>query len=169
MRSERRVFIVSVILCAFCMACGATQKKVEPSSDPPLIDESEHMAVVADKPEDTEFQDKNIVAGAPVAIRREDLLKVLSAGPAALLAQVVTEPVLNQGRFVGFRINGFPAGTPRGIDLKPGDVILLVNGKKIQRPENYFAVFQELRVAGELQVTLLRDDEEKVLYYPIVD
>jgi type II secretory pathway component PulC len=102
-------------------------------------------------------------------ILRSDLNKVLAAGPAALLAEILTDPVRENGRFVGFRIAKFVHGEPESIDLKTGDVILLVNGRQIERPENYFEIFEELKVAREIRFKVMRDGKELELIYPIVD
>ncbi len=159
----------AVVLTLFLVlvGCGAAQK-AEPSESQTLIDESEYTSensaeVVAESAE------KTSPALPPGAILRAELQVVLAAGPAALLQRVVTEPVRKKGKFVGFRITEFTRGAPATIDLRSGDVILSVNGRRIERPENYFQVFEELQVASELRFELLRDNEIKTLYYPIVD
>jgi len=106
---------------------------------------------------------------APEFITRRDLDVVLAAGPAAILAAVVTEPVRQHGRFVGFRITRFRGDSPKTIDLRAGDVILKANGRTIERPENYFAVFEELKIATQLRIDVLRNGEMKTLIYPIHD
>jgi type II secretory pathway component PulC len=156
------VFIVVVLV-----GCGAAQKG-EPKASKPLIDESEYTSEEA-VPEATAPMEETTSPLPPGAILRADLQAVLAAGPAALLQQVVTEPVRENGKFVGFRIAKFARSAPTVIDLRPGDVILTVNGRKIERPENYFQVFEELQVASELRFKLLRDNEITTLRYPIVD
>jgi type II secretory pathway component PulC len=149
------------------LGCGATQK-VESDEGAPLIDESEQgvTSVAGDVAEPAMETAPTLPPGA---ILRADLQAVLAAGPAALLQKVVTEPVRKNGKFVGFRLAEFTQGAPAAIDLRPGDIILLVNGRKIERPENYFQVFEELQVASELRFRLLRDNEVKTLLYPIID
>jgi len=100
---------------------------------------------------------------------RSDLNAILAAGPAALLAHVLTEPVKNSGAFVGFKITRFTHGNPPIIDLRTGDVILLVNGKKVERPEDYFIIFEELKVAREINFLLLRENKEISLSYPVIE
>ncbi|MCP4199917.1 MAG: hypothetical protein GY762_22465 [Proteobacteria bacterium] len=158
----------TIILSFFVvlLGCGAAQK-VETDESAPLIDESEHVSepVVGESgkpvPETPPLP--------PGAIQRADLQGVLAAGPAALLQKVVTEPVRKNGKFVGFRIAKFTQRPPMAIDLRPGDVVLSVNGRKIERPENYFQVFEELQVASELRFKLLRDNDVTTLLYPIID
>lgn len=105
----------------------------------------------------------------PGAIRRQDLSNILSAGPAAVLAMVETEPAREGKRFMGFRIVAFVQGDPKAVDLRPGDILVAVNGKKIIQPDDYFRVFQELAVASELRFDILRDGLAKTLSYPIVE
>jgi type II secretory pathway component PulC len=102
-----------------------------------------------------------------VSIRRAELDEVLDAGPAALLARVRTEPFFRNGRFVGFRIIGFPGGAPEHLDLRRGDVVVRVNGRSIERPEHYFDVFETLRRASKLRFELLRNGRQLELIYPI--
>ena len=93
---------------------------------------------------------------------------LLVEGPAGLLGRALTEPVFKRGKFEGFRITAFPRGEPKAIDLRVGDVILKVNGRSVERPENYYDIFQELKVATELRFELQRDGVEHTLVYPIV-
>jgi len=104
----------------------------------------------------------------PGTIARADLDEVLARGPAPLLALVVTEPYREQGRFVGFRILEFPQGEPTAIDLREGDVILDVNGRRIERPEHLFEIFEQLKTADRIVLRLKRDGRDETLTYPIV-
>jgi general secretion pathway protein C len=103
------------------------------------------------------------------AISRRDLHQVLAAGPAGVLAMVQTEPAREGKQFIGFRITAFNKGAPQAIDIRAGDVLVAINGKKIVTPDDYFRVFQELSVASELRFELLRDGKPETLSYPIVD
>ncbi len=159
--------VIALSFFLVLLGCGAAQK-AEPAESAPLIDESAHVSVaVADASGNPDQATTPPLP--PGAIQRADLLAVLVAGPAALLQKVVTEPVRKNGKFVGFRIAKFNQSPPTAIDLRPGDVVLSVNGRKIERPENYFQVFEELQVASELRFKLLRDNEVKTLLYPIID
>jgi hypothetical protein len=79
------------------------------------------------------------------AIRRAELDELIARGPGRLLALVVTEPRREGGRFVGFCIVDFTQGPPSAIDLRRGDVILDVNGRRIERPEHLFEVLEQLK------------------------
>ena len=159
--------VIALSFFLVLLGCGAAHK-AELDESAPLIDESAHVPVaVADASGNPDPATTPPLP--PGAIQRADLHAVLAAGPAALLQKVVTEPVRKNGKFVGFRIAKFTQRPPAAIDLRPGDVVLSVNGRKIERPENYFQVFEELQVASELRFKLLRDNELKTLLYPIID
>lgn len=102
-------------------------------------------------------------------IQRNDLRAALSAGPAALLAKVQTKAILNNGKFVGFKIVRFNQGEPKIPELRVGDVVISINGHKVERPEDYFEIFQKLKTAKELSFNILRSGVPESLKYAIVD
>jgi type II secretion system protein C len=80
------------------------------------------------------------------------------------------QPVFAGGRFHGFRIaslhdDAFWAG----VDLRPGDVVVSVNGFPIEHPEQAETAFESLDVASELHVAYERDGKPRDLVYAIVD
>lgn len=109
--------------------------------------------------------------GEPNTVRRNAVLDVLDRGIPWFLRQIDTEPQLEQGRFVGFRLRAFFADDPRfrHVDLGPGDVVLRVNGLPVERPEQAYRIWQELRVASEIRVEYLRDGQPHELDYTIID
>ena len=115
------------------------------------------------------------VAPPPPAVRgaiaRADLEIVLDAGLGRFLQGVGTEPHLDDGQFVGFRLTRLYPADPRfeNIDLRPGDTVLRVNGQSIERPEQALQVWHGLRVASELMIAYLRDGEPRELRFAIVD
>ncbi|HJL05160.1 MAG TPA: hypothetical protein RMH85_31295 [Polyangiaceae bacterium LLY-WYZ-15_(1-7)] len=125
----------------------------------------EPVAVSAPEPERWESPD---TAGR---IPRADLLLVLDAGLGRFLQGVRTEPHLEGGAFVGFRVHELWPNDRRFADLPlaAGDTVTHVNASPIERPEQALAVWNELRVASELVVTYLHDGQEHELRYAIVD
>ena len=101
-------------------------------------------------------------------LHRAALDELLSKGPAYTLAMVQTDSVLSGGRFVGFRIVAVRTELPAYLDLEPGDVVQKVNGLPIERPEQFFAVFEKLKTATEVRFDVLRDGAPTTLVYPIV-
>jgi type II secretory pathway component PulC len=159
---SNKKFLLSIVLASLfaSMGCGGGQAVAIDLStggeDEPLLDEKiEKEAATPVAP--------------PGTIFRKDLNEVLASGPASVLALITTEPVRSSGQFVGFKISGFTQGAPQSIDLQVGDVILAVNGRKIERPEHYFEIFEELRVASELRFDLQRDGTKKTLSYAVIE
>ncbi len=162
----KKMIILSLVAGLLCCAHTAdvginTQSPTEEGDSP--SDEA-----VIDEAEDNEASSEDTRASHG-KILRSDLMVVINQGPAVLLSKVETKPFKQQGKFLGFQIAAFTQGMPTVIDLKPGDVILKVNGRKVERPEHYFEIFQELKVAGELRFDILRDGAAQTLLYPIVD
>lgn len=93
-------------------------------------------------------------APAPGTIARADLLAVLDAGPGRFLAHVDVSPVFRGGAFAGWRIERFAPidARLRGAPVRPGDVIVQVNGRPIARPEQLQRVWDDLRLADELVI-----------------
>lgn len=104
-------------------------------------------------------------------IPRAHLAAVLEAGLGRFLQGVETEPELEDGRFVGFRIVSLYPDDERmrAVDLVPGDVVTSVNGLPIERPEQAQHVWGSLRVVSELLIDYRRDGAERQLRFAIVD
>lgn len=92
-------------------------------------------------------------------IDRRLLLAVLDRGLGRFLQGVDTEPHVVDGRFVGFRILSLYPDDPRfaHVPIEPGDVLLEVNGRSIERPDQAMKVWKSLRVAGSLVLRYQRD------------
>ena len=83
----------------------------------------------------------------------------------------VDHPVMKGGKFHGFRIlalKGDPAFWD-GVDIKPGDVVVRVNGFSVGDENEAHKAFTSLEVASELDVLYERDGAERELRYAIVD
>ena len=104
-------------------------------------------------------------------IARAELLPILDAGFGRFLQGVATEPHLEGGAFVGFRIQSFYPEDPRfaSLALQPGDTVVRVNASPIERPEQALAVWNGLRVASELVIEYRHEGELRELRYQIVD
>ncbi len=105
------------------------------------------------------------------AIARSDLLLVLDAGLGRFLQGVQTEPDLRDNQFVGFRIRSLYPDDPRftSLALQPGDTVTRVNGQSIERPEYAMRVWNELRVASQLLVEYVHEEERHELRFEIQD
>lgn len=99
------------------------------------------------------------------------MVGVLSGGLGAFLARLEVQPLVNAGKFRGWRIVKFRSGDPlwQNTELAPGDVVTRINGASVERPEQAFAVFQDLAVAPQLRVEYERAGTRRDLVYAIDD
>ena len=103
-------------------------------------------------------------------IRREDVLAVLSEGPPSFLARVDVEPVRDRGgNFLGWKVLSMRDAEWAEGELKVGDVVTRVNGKRIEDPFQFFDVFQSLAFAPELRLSVEHAGTPRELRYPIND
>lgn len=104
-------------------------------------------------------------------IPRGALAGVLELGLPRFLRGVLTEPHLEDGSFVGYRIMQMYPDDPRfqTLEIQPGDTVTRVNGRSIERPEQAYEVWMSLRVSSELLVDFLHEGEERQIRFAIVD
>lgn len=108
---------------------------------------------------------------APAALTRAQVRDAIKRGVGAFLnaSQLTFDdwPVMQAGKFHGFRLRSIRSDL--GLDLKPGDVLLSVNGMPIERPEQADAAMRSLEKATALRVDYERDGAPRVIEIPIVD
>jgi len=156
MRHARHILFAASLATLGCGSAGVATGQV---TETPLGQSADTMpAPVQRVCTDSEF-----------TIGRAALDEILSAGPAGVLASVQTDSVVDDGRFVGFRIVSFRVEVDPCLDLREEDVLTRVNGRVIERPEHYFEVFEALRSAKEIRFDLIRDGEPMTLTYPVTE
>jgi hypothetical protein len=102
-------------------------------------------------------------------ITRAELQAELGRGVARFLRQVRTQPVLERGRFVGWRlISLFPQRPDIHVKaLRAGDTVLRVNGRSLERPEELQALWDSLAQADELLIELRGEAGPRTLRFAI--
>jgi type II secretory pathway component PulC len=99
-------------------------------------------------------------------IDRTGLVAIIDRGLGHVLARFKLSPVMAKGKFQGFRVDAIdPAWAAAGIAVN--DVLLRLNGRPIERPEQALVAFESLRVASELALELARDGQKRALRYRI--
>lgn len=109
-------------------------------------------------------------SGAPItALSRSGVKQTIDKGLGVFLQNVAVEdfPAMRNGKFLGFKLRA--VNPSWNIDLKPGDVILRVNGMPIEHPEDADAALRALEKAPALKVDYERDGKARTLELPIVD
>jgi hypothetical protein len=108
----------------------------------------------------------------PGVLKRSAVVRVVDAGIGRWLAGgAEVERKIAKSRFQGWEIRRLYPGDPcyATVDLRPNDVVIQVNGKPIEKPEQAFDVLGGLRTASELVVDFLRNGQPQKLTLQIVD
>ena len=112
------------------------------------------------------------IRSSPRGILRRDLDRVLEAGPGALLQRVPLQPIFGaRHRFLGFRVISVFENRPSALryGVRPGDLVLRVNGQQLLTPAHLLQVFRLLRNASHLEVDVVRDSKPVKIRVPIID
>ena len=107
---------------------------------------------------------------APITqLKRADVKLAIDKGLGVFLQNVMVEdyPAMKEGRFYGFRLKTL--NPDWAVDLKPGDVIVRVNGQVIEHPEEADAALRSLEKATALKIDYEREGKMRILELPIVD
>ncbi len=103
------------------------------------------------------------------SIERKEVDRTVDAGLGAFLQRVSVEPVIETDKFVGFRLTQLEAGVVRkGVDVQVGDVVTHANGRSLEGETEAFEVFQSLKTAREIRLSLLRNGQRRELVIPII-
>jgi type II secretory pathway component PulC len=105
------------------------------------------------------------------AIRRSALVRAVDAGLGFWLRGVEVAPHRVGGRFGGWRVRKIHAGDPcfALVDIRPGDIVVRVNRRTLERPEEAHALWESLRAAPAVTVELVREGERRTLTLPVAD
>lgn len=149
-RAPGRRFVAALPLLVALAGC-ATRRAADVSPDEINWSEATRVptATAPPPPDDA----------SPAVLTRRVLADAAGRGLGHFLSEVDVSPVVEGGRFVGFRLNSalhLRRWRRAGADLLPGDVVTRVNGQAIDRPERAVGCLAALRDATELRVDLLR-------------
>lgn len=105
---------------------------------------------------------------APGRLRRAEVDQVLvQQGPPWILRRVLSEEVMaRDGKFAGWRLVGLPEEW-RAIDLKPGDVVMRVNGLPLETPDQAFEAWKSVAKYPAIKIALMRDGATREVTIPI--
>jgi type II secretory pathway component PulC len=107
-------------------------------------------------------------------IYRSELIRATRAGSAPyLLGQIGPEPYSPQGRFEGWIITRVWPGDPElcapGCDLQVGDIILSVNGSRLETPEQLSSMLADIEVIDAIELTGIRDGAFFQRTHPVLE
>jgi S1-C subfamily serine protease len=119
------------------------------------------------EPEPAETRPAAVTPRAP-GVTRVELDRALDAGPGAFLARVHVHAARDTRGFRGWAIVALDPPYA-GCGLQRGDVVTRVNGRVVERPEQFGEVWAALRGAGEIVVDYVRFGEKLELRVPVID
>ena len=173
----------SILVFLLAVGCGASAANVARPARPPVT-KTTVSARTGSKPEkapepgrteETERQarfggeEPERVSEAPIP--RIDLLATLEEGIPRFLQHVKVEPWFSDGRFVGWQVVSLFPNDLRfsRSSVQAGDVVIEVNGRSIERPENLKALWDGLAAANSLNFTVLRAGRIYVIEHQITE
>ncbi|HET8935492.1 MAG TPA: hypothetical protein VFN67_18720 [Polyangiales bacterium] len=158
---------MALIVCSLAPATARAQEALpaEEAAGKPIPELKLNPRTLASLESEPEPKQK-IEAGV---ISRVALQAELQRGIGAFLRQVRTKPAMQRGRFVGWRVIELFKKRPdvHVLGVKPGDTVLKVNGRSLERPEQFKSVWDTLGAAKELVIELERDGRRCELHYLI--
>jgi type II secretory pathway component PulC len=104
-------------------------------------------------------------------IERAVLDAVLDRGPGSFLGGFELAPHFRGQRFAGWAIVRFleSGRALRSVDLRPGDVVMTVNGYTIARPRHLQELWLELRMSQAIVVQAERAGQPFELRFDVID
>lgn len=142
-------------VAVFLLACGGQDEAEYPDTEIGIAEVDDPEPRSARRPRGVLF--------------RDEVDATVDQGLGYFLQRLELEPALDNGRFRGFRVAAMrPPEWWEGVDLKPGDVILNVNGMPIERDTQAYEAFIALKKSSELRVEYLRGGQSRALVYRIV-
>lgn len=157
------------------LLCACAARTTRPADEPTDADARQASAddwTQPDEPLEPDEPSTPSIEPTPagtIAWQHVDL--VTGRGPGWLLGQLGPEPYRPRGRFEGWRITTVFPDAPElcegGCDLQPGDVILAVEGDKLETPTAYSAMFERAPTLGALRVVRVREGVRKDITYRI--
>lgn len=106
-------------------------------------------------------------------IFRSEIEQALSRGPGYLLYELGPEPYRLSGKFVGWEITKVFPDEPElcadGCDLQPGDIILSVNGDRLETPQALSNMVDTLPSMTKLVVKSIRNEKRRTATYSLAN
>lgn len=153
------------LITAVLAACA----KPPPIENPSPFDEDDPAAAPDDPVEEAEpVADSGYAlddGDDPGDIAQVDLLGVLDRGPGAYAPEIDVEAIVDGGKFRGWKVTRWDVAWK---GLRPGDVVVDVNGVVVEKPDDLMALWELLREASEIAIRVeLGDGTEEVRRFAV--
>jgi len=148
--------MLMVVGCSGASGQGASPRTGPPPASAPAAEEG---AAPKEK--------EHILTEAPRegVITRAELDRYIRDGAQSFIQRIQVRPAFREGKFFGWRVLGYQGPGP----VQRGDIICRVNGRSIERPNQFMDVWSGLPHRAQLTVEMIRDGRPLVLRYPIVE
>ena len=104
----------------------------------------------------------------PLTIPRYILEVIQAQGPGRFLQRVPVVPYRQETEFIGFQIlELFPGEGLRIQSIQKGDVVTKINGKRVDRPEQFMKLFEELHLWNQVSIQFERQGVPMNVVYHI--
>ncbi|MGH1341163.1 MAG: hypothetical protein ACRBN8_06405 [Nannocystales bacterium] len=165
-------------LALFAGSLAATGCAGSPAPSSPPVSETPTPA--PERSQEAEAPDPGRTLAPAVAserplntIFRSEIDRALARGPGYLLYELGPEPYRLSGKFVGWEITKVFPDEPDlcsdGCDLQLGDIILSVNGDRLETPQALSNMVDALPSATKLVVKSIRDEKRRTATYVLAD
>lgn len=99
-----------------------------------------------------------------VGVDMDKVKQQLGVDPAELANQITPMPVMEDGKFVGVRLNGGQhAAALNQLGLQPEDIVTAVNGVSVTDPSRIGPAISALSTAARIEVTVRRNGKPQTL------
>jgi len=180
-RDPTELFLKWIVIFILAVGCGGGAATTEGSTKP------REIKAAASIPSDSKLKNARVpnrseerransgreetVHLTAVPIPRVDLLVVLEEGIPRFLQNVRVEPRFLEGRFFGWQVISLYPDDPRfnQSSIRPGDIVIDVNGRSVERPEGLKVLWDDLASASNLRFTVLREGRTYLIDYEITE
>lgn len=163
------IVLTVAILVAGCASSQAPSSKATVNSSP---DSTENSQAAEAEPVTMGTSRYEVVpqatpgrSPAKGVIQRSELDGYIKKGPQRFIQLVRVRPTFRRGRFFGWRVVDYQGPGP----IRPGDIVVRINGRSMERPAQFMSVWNRLPRETELVVSLVRKNKPVTLRFPIVD
>jgi S1-C subfamily serine protease len=158
------VKLAALVMASVLAGCGGRQA----DTDEPLIDPEDPDVSGARRGEPQEGAPQDVTPEGPKVrggtITRIELDEVLQAGQGKFLSTVEVKARVVEEDFAGWEVVRTPWND---VDLRPGDVVLAVNGRALEHPSDLNLLWADLRKASAITVEVDRGGERFSLEFVI--
>lgn len=166
-----RVLFVVTLVASGCSRSSASSTPPTESATSPA---ASSQAAGPEAPDPGASLSSAVATERPLnTIFRSEIEQALSRGPGYLLYELGPEPYRLSGKFVGWEITRVFPDEPDlcadGCDLQPGDIILSVNGDRLETPQALSNMLDTLPSMTKLVVKSIRNEKRRTATYSLAN